>query len=1199
MKHRFRKRLTILIAVGTVFGTVIAGAATHAAVPQRPIVLTRPGLPLPVSDDLLRMAAGSSASVPLTLITGDKVHIGLGSAGRPVLREIEAATRPGGEPVTFHTFTRHGNFHVVPNDALALLGDGILDWGLFDVVKLATLVAAGQAGQVPVLVTYQNKEAASRHRVAGTALPSINGRSVVIEGNGDWWRGIQAQPSAARSAGSLAGVRKVWLNELVPVSLDQSVAQIGAPVAWARGHDGTGVTVAVLDTGIDPNHPDVAGKIVGRVDFTGTSAEARDGHGHGTHVAATIAGTGAASNGQRKGVAPGAKLLVGKVCNDGGSCSFESIIAGMEWAANSEAKVINMSLGGGATDGTDPLSESLNNLSRTTGRLFVVAAGNSGPSSRTVGAPGAADEALTVAAVDKADQMADFSSRGPRFGDGAPKPDIAGPGVNIVAARAAGTAMGTPVDQHYTTASGTSMATPHVAGAAAIIAAKHPNLNGAQLKGFLMSSSNDLGHDLYAQGAGRVDLGRAIDPTLTTSGSLNFGRYPHPHSPVTRTLTYTNHTDQPIVLRLSTSVSSGGQPAPNGLFSLGASEVTVPANGTAEVTLAVNGAVLGDAGPYGGYNGLLNAHDAAGQLRVVSRVSAFLEPVRHELTVNVILPDGATAVSYGNAVIVPVDDKVNLHDNPITRPGGATFAQRLFGGTFAAAVAVSWQDALGRRHQAVPLAPEVNLTKATTVTLDLRKAKPVTVQGPEATENYHSMARFERVSATGAWSVTSEMETKYGTHDVTRWALPTPAVTMGKLTYDTYHVLVTPMVTLRAFGGGAPIDLAARYATPDVSVYGGGQQWSGGSRDVYLAIPRLPVDGKLGVVHAGAGTAAELSKVDARGKLVLIKPADICSGGGCPFTLLGERVAAAAAAGARGVLVAGPAGMTQLGTPNTQTVDCPNGPDSCPPVPPYAALPIVTVPAAEADRLIARLDKPSSDVEIKLDGKAKPTVYNVAFHASGQVPSNLPYRVGRMDLDRVEHRFHADKPGEITYFQWAQSVKSKPDPVWLRMPTTTTQGTLTAYVGRQPDSISRYEIDWSDYVAPNVIGAGRQEQQDLTVLNRWWNTVRWNTGPTVPGAARIARTPSGYTVAPGQLCAGCRQGDAFYPTFYLTSSSGARQAMAGIINDNGITSFLFGIDNCEASVCDFRLRNASGAEFERRLQHIEFRIGYRGIGGQR
>src|SRR5690606_437596 len=145
-----------------------------------------------------------------------------------------------------------------------------------------------------------------------------------------------------------------------------------------------------------------------------------------------------------------------------------------------------------------------------------------------------------VAAVDKFDEMAQFSSRGPRLGDDAPKPDIAAPGVRIVAARAAGTAMGTPVDDFYTAASGTSMATPHVAGAAAIVAQLHPQLTGAQIKGLLMNAAADLGHDPFAQGAGRVDLGRAVDPAIFPSGHVAFGRLVYPHDePQARTLTYT------------------------------------------------------------------------------------------------------------------------------------------------------------------------------------------------------------------------------------------------------------------------------------------------------------------------------------------------------------------------------------------------------------------------------------------------------------------------------------------------------------------------------------------------------------------------------------------------------------------------------------------------------------------------------------
>ena len=123
----------------------------------------------------------------------------------------------------------------------------------------------------------------------------------------------------------------------------------------------------------------------------------------------------------------------------------------MEWAAAEGAKVVNMSLGGGPTDGTDPLSQAVNDITAQTGTLFVVAAGNEGQD-ESVGTPGAAASALTVGAVDRNDQLAEFSSRGPRQGDAGLKPEITAPGVGIIAARAAGTAMGEPVDNLYTAA---------------------------------------------------------------------------------------------------------------------------------------------------------------------------------------------------------------------------------------------------------------------------------------------------------------------------------------------------------------------------------------------------------------------------------------------------------------------------------------------------------------------------------------------------------------------------------------------------------------------------------------------------------------------------------------------------------------------------------------------------------------------------
>jgi subtilisin family serine protease len=195
------------------------------------------------------------------------------------------------------------------------------------------------------------------------------------------------------------------------------------------------------------------------------------------------AGTGAKGGGAYKGVAPGAKLLNGKVLSDDGYGDDSGILAGMEWAAEQGADVVNLSLGGADTPDTDPPEAAVDKLSAEKGILFAIAAGNDGDfGEQTVGSPGSARSALTVGAVDDQDEPASFSSRGPGL-DGAIKPDVTAPGVDITAAAAPGSAIAQEVGEKpagYMSISGTSMATPHVAGAAAILKQQHPEWTYAE-----------------------------------------------------------------------------------------------------------------------------------------------------------------------------------------------------------------------------------------------------------------------------------------------------------------------------------------------------------------------------------------------------------------------------------------------------------------------------------------------------------------------------------------------------------------------------------------------------------------------------------------------------------------------------------------------------------------------------------------------
>ncbi|PZF98585.1 S8 family serine peptidase [Micromonospora deserti] len=936
---------------------LVAGVAAPAS--------AEPPAPPPDAAASSAPAAGTPARV--TLITGDVVELDRVAGGR-----VAATVRPapGREGVTFHTRTVDGELRVLPADVVPYLASGVLDPDLFDVEELvADGYGDAAAAHLPLIVRYRDGSAGRVGALAAAAdvrpLPSIDGAALAVgkDGLSALWSGLRTPPAgmAATSAGGRlgGGVERIWLDGRVRPALERSAEQIGAPTAWAAGRDGSGVRVAVLDTGIDADHPDLTGRVVGSQDFSDSGGVA-DGHGHGTHVAATIAGSGAASGGARKGVAPGARLLVGKVLDDGGAGYDSWIIAGMEWAARSGADVVNMSLGGAPSDGTDPMSAAIDSLTAETGALFVVAAGNSG-ADYSVGSPGAADAALTVGAVDRDDELADFSSRGPRVGDNGLKPEITAPGVGIVAARAAGTTMGAPVDEAYTAASGTSMATPHVAGAAAILAQEHPDWRAGQLKDALVSTARTHpARTVFAQGGGRVDVARVLGQRVYASAVADFRRIETGATDVPRReVTYTNLTGQPQTLRLRLDVRNVDSDAaePDG-FVLDGEQVTVPAGGSVRVPLRVDVAKL----DRGRHSGWLVATGADGMV-VRTALAATLSGPRHTVTFRAVDRAGKPT----GVPVVALHGEQRESDGLGWLPEGGSVTMTVEEGPYLLHALI--EDGAPLDEQATLVTdPQLTVTRDVEVLLDARKGTPVRIRTPRPAEQQATLAYYvHRVFGNG----------RQVDHGVMHFSAvqqvnvtPTRTVTEGEYEFASRWQLVAPMVDARVTGVSGPLDVNLLYQSP--------------ASDLRRNLP---------LVWAGIGSAAELARV--RGAAALLR-AD-------PERSEEEQIAAAAAAGAAVVLVVRPADWSAW--------------TSWRPIGDRFPVPAMVLPYDDGQRVIAAAAGGRARIDLAIT-VASPYLYDVMQVSKQRVPATIEHRVTTGNSVRLTNRY-VDTGG----FDWAKEQR--------------------------------------------------------------------------------------------------------------------------------------------------------------------------------
>ncbi|MET8690158.1 S8 family peptidase [Streptomyces sp. NPDC004732] len=658
----------------------------------------------------------------LTLLTGDRVTLdrsGRVTAFRPAKGRAHIPVRTQRLP--------NGHTLVLPSDARRLIAEGTVDQRLFDTAELKKFKSSlklivGYTGSRTAVTTAKADVRAAGDTTVRRTLKTLNAEALTTppQDAAALWKALTS---------SKDGISHVWPDATRKATLDKSVPQIGADKAWAAGYDGKGVKIAVLDSGVDATHPDLEGQILAEKNFS-TSPGTADHYGHGTHVASIAAGTGAKSGGRLKGVAPGAKLLNGRVLDDAGEGEDSGVLAAMDWAAAEGADVINLSLGGYDQPGIDPLEAAVNKLSKDKGVLFAIAAGNDG-AAKTVNSPGSADAALTVGAVDDNDKLADFSSQGPRNGDRAIKPDVTAPGVDITAAAAPGSVIEKEVGQNpdgYLTISGTSMATPHVAGAAALLKQQHPEWKHDELKGALTGSTKGGKYTPFQQGSGRIAVDKAIKQTVVAEPvSLNYGLQKWPHTddkPVTKKVTYKNLGKDDITLDLTTTATDPkGNPAPAGFFTLGAKKVTVPAGGTASVDLTA------DTRPGGTVDGSYSAYvvaEGGGQtVRTAATVEREIE--RYDVTLKTIGRDGRPTAHHDSSMsaITGKDKGLNLF------PQGTTTKVRVAKGSYLLDWSIHVDPDDADKGTDWLLQPRLAVDKNMTVTLDARKAKPVDITVPD------------------------------------------------------------------------------------------------------------------------------------------------------------------------------------------------------------------------------------------------------------------------------------------------------------------------------------------------------------------------------------------------------------------------------------------------------------------------------------
>lgn len=849
----------------TITAATVAVLAATTASPSNAVEQNAADDRHPIVGSTAWLGQPADRPVTVTLVNGDRVLVTNGTTVTMLPRE------DGSQPIV-ETRRVGDDVYVYPADVVGALAAGMVDEELFNVTGLVRQgYDDARSATLPLIAQYSDPNAptvAPRGAETGVVLESIGGVALSEDKAtaSAFWADLTNPRS--RSAGS---IEKLWLDRKVEATIDQSTAQVNAPDAWSAGFDGDGATVAILDTGADAEHPDLQGRIIAGEDFT-ESGSWNDGNGHGTHVASTVGGSGQASDGTKKGVAPGADLLIGKVLSDWGDGSTSGIVAGMEWAVAQGADVVSMSLGStGPVDGCiDPMAMAAQALSESSDSLFVIAAGNNGPGNNTVSTPGCAPAVLTVGAVDRDDSTAIFSSRGPVLDTHVLKPEISAPGVGISAAAAGGRGIFA-----YQSMSGTSMATPHVSGAAAIVKQRHPEWTGEQIKAALVSSAQtDIPGDVRETGGGRLDVRAAIEQVVTSAPALQGGTFDWPHTSdeaVTIDVPYTNDSDAAVTLKLEIEGITGndGSPVKGKVATLERKSVTIAAGATATVPLEINPAAKLAAEQYGDVAGRIVA---TGDATVSTPFSLYVQPETVRLTIKLLDRNGKPADGASTVDVINTDTSSGNRwynggaAEQITdvRPG------RYFVSSFVATAEDTGPTALVDSVSYLGR-PELTISKDTTLVLDARDADRISVKTDRRSEARSTTLSFAR-SWDDMWGHSGTITT--GPTVTSIYADVQGTAHDGDFEFGHYWRRYAPLVDdMSVVGGGALHPVPASYSSAN-----------------------LTGTGRLPIVDAGTGTSAELAAAGVDGKIALIRIAD-------DTNWVFDEVFAARDAGAKAVVV--------------------------------------------------------------------------------------------------------------------------------------------------------------------------------------------------------------------------------------------------------------------------------------------------------